>query len=339
MVTIKDISKITGYSATTVSKSLNDYPEIPKETRDKIKKFAFEMGYVPNISARSLKTNKSWTIGVIYEENSGIGLQHPLFSKILESFRKEVEREGYDIMFISKTPGGKQSSFYEHSLMKRVEAIFTVCAGYNSPEMQQIFASSIPNVVIDYVGTNTNTITSGINQSVFEAIQHLKSLGHTKIAHIYGKDITYVGKERKRIFLDVMQKLELPIVNDYLVSGEFFSRAEGYYAMKQLLDLADLPTAVFCASDTLAIGAIEAIMERDLKVPQDISVIGFDGIDIAQMYRPRLNTILQDTKQMGILAAKLIFAMIVDYHKPTEAIIHEVESIYLEKDTVAPVKK
>lgn len=339
MVTLKDISKRTGYSATTVSKSLNDYPEIPKTTRDKIKRVAFDMGYVPNVSARSLKTNKSWTIGVIYDEISGTGFQHPLFSKILESFRKEVERVGYDLMFISKTPRGKQSNFYEHSMMRRVEAIFTVCAAYNSPEMQQVFASEIPNVVIDYVGKHTTTITSSIHQSVFEAMKQLKAYGHTNIAHIHGTNVTFVGQERKRVFIESMEKLGLAVKDDYLISGEYYSRGEGYYAMKQLLDLKEPPTAVFCASDTLAIGAIEAIQEHHLRVPEDISIIGFDGIDIAQMYKPKLNTIKQDTDQMGILAARLIFEMIQSYKKPEQPVIHYVDSIYLERDTVEKVKK
>lgn len=338
MVTIKDISKIAGCSPTTVSKSLNDYQEIPKVTRDRIKKIALEIGYVPNSSARSLKTKKSWTIGVIFDEISGVGLKHPFFSSILESFRKEAEKVGYDIMFISRSLGGKKANYFEHSTMKRVEAILVLCAPFNSPDMQQIFASSIPNVVIDYLGNTTTTITSSIDNSVREALLHLKELGHKNIAHIYGSDVTFVGRERKRVFIDSMKQIELDVRPEYLISGEYFSRAEGYYAMNQLLALKEIPTAVFCASDMMAVGAIEAIQEKGLQVPTDISVIGFDGIEMSQMFKPKLSTIQQDTEQMGILAANLLFKMIESYKKPEEANIHYVDSVYLEKESTGTSK-
>lgn len=339
MVTIKDISKKSGYSTTTVSKSLNDYTEIPKITRDKIKHIASELGYVPNYSAKSLKTNKSWTIGVIFDEISGVGLQHPLFSKILEAFRKEVEKIGYDVLLISRSLGGEKVSYYVHSMMKSVEAVFVLCAPFNSVDIQKIFSSDIPNVVIDYISENTTTITSSTRNSLTELIQHLKALGHTRIANIYGSEITYIGSERKKVFIDCMNNANLELPENYLVSGEFFSRDEGYYAMKQLLDLEKVPSAVFCASDMLAIGAIEAIQERSLNVPNDISVIGFDGIDMCQLFRPRLSTIKQDTEAMGKLGAKLILDMINSNKKTKVPKVLSVDSIYLRRDSTARFKK
>jgi LacI family transcriptional regulator len=103
LVTIKDISRVSGFSVTTVSKALNDYPDIATSTKKHIKKICDEMGYIPNAQAQGLVRKKSYTIGIIFEEITGVGLQHPLFSKILESFKNEVEKLGYDILFLSKS--------------------------------------------------------------------------------------------------------------------------------------------------------------------------------------------------------------------------------------------
>ena len=150
MVTIKDISKKSGFSVTTVSKALNDYSDISFATKKKILDLSKEMGYIPNLSARSLVTQKSYTIGVIFEEITGVGLQHPLFSKILESFKTVCEQDGYDIMFLSKHTGGQNGSYLQHSKRKQVEGIFVLCADFNSPEMLELYESDFPMLTIDY---------------------------------------------------------------------------------------------------------------------------------------------------------------------------------------------
>lgn len=312
MVTIKDVSKRSGYSVTTVSKALNDYPDISITTKNKILKLCEEMGYVPNYSARSLVTQKSYTIGIIFEEITGVGLQHPLFSKILESFKNVVESSGYDIMFLSKSMGKANGSYLQHSKRKQVEAILVLCGEFSSKEMTDLYSSDIPTVVIDYGYANVCNVTSNNLQGVDMAIKYFKQLGHTKVANIYGGQYLYIGKQRKDYFERAMKKYELEYIPEYSVSGEFFSKEDGFKAMNQLLLLDEMPTAIFCASDMLAIGAIQAIREAGLSVPEDISVIGFDGIDLGQLITPRLTTIRQDTNKMGRIAANHILQMIND---------------------------
>ena len=140
MVTIKDISKKSGFSITTVSKALNDYSDISPKTKKLILGLANEMNYIPNSQARSLVTQKSYTIGIIFHENSGIGLQHPLFSKILESFKTEVERAGYDLLFLAHKTGGQMGSYLQHSIRKQVEGIFVLCADFYSEELFELYS-------------------------------------------------------------------------------------------------------------------------------------------------------------------------------------------------------
>ncbi len=312
MVTIKDISKKSGFSVTTVSKALNDYPDISSKTKTKILQLCDDMGYVPNLSARSLVNKKSYTIGVIFEEITGLGLQHPLFSKILESFKNEVEKSGYDILFLSKKMGENNGSYYQHCLRKQVDAALVVCAEFDSDEMHELYDGDIPTVVIDFAYRDILNITSNNRLGVKQAVKYLKDLGHEKIAHIHGSLQTYIGGIRHDYFKDYMDLYDLELKEDYLVNGEYFSKEDGYNAMQKILKLKDQPTAIFCASDMLAIGAIQAIQQAGLSVPEDYSIIGFDGIDIGQIFSPRLTTIRQDSRKMGKIAASNVLTMITE---------------------------
>jgi LacI family transcriptional regulator len=312
MVTIKDVAKRCGFSITTVSKALNDYSDISDKTKKMILDLCDEMGYVPNLSARSLVSKKSYTIGIIFEEVTGVGLQHPLFSKILESFKSVVEASGYDIMFLSKQLGNEKGSYLEHSKRKQVEAILVLCGEYNSKDMLDLYKSKIPTVVIDFNLEDVCNITSNNKQGVFQAVKYLRDLGHTDIGNIYGGDYLEIGRLRKDCFKEAMSKYELNFDESYMESGNFFSKENGYDAMNNILSHDKQPTAIFCASDMLAIGAIQAIKQAGKSVPEDYSIIGFDGIDVGQIITPRLTTIRQDTSKMGKIAANQILQMIND---------------------------
>lgn len=312
MVTIKDISKVSGFSITTVSKALNNYTDISQGTKNKILKLCDEMGYVPNLSARSLVSKKSYTVGIIFDEITGVGLQHPLFSKILESFKSRIEAAGYDIMFLSNNMGTGSGSYLEHTKRKQVEGVLILCSDFESEEIKRLYASSIPVSVIDFSYAGVSNITSNNKRGVRQAVKHLYNLGHTKIAHIYGALDLDIGRRRKEYFEGVMKELGLEVKPEYLVSGDYFSKEDGYTAMNHILELEDKPTAIFCASDMIAIGAMQAIKEVELRVPEDFSIVGFDGIDLGQLLSPRLTTIRQDTVKMGQISAQQILLMIND---------------------------
>lgn len=312
MVTIKDVSKRSGFSITTVSKALNNYSDISDKTKQKILDLVEEMGYVPNLSARSLVSKKSYTIGIIFEEVTGVGLQHPLFSKILESFKSKVEASGYDIMFLSKSIGNEKGSYLEHSKRKQVEAILVLCGEYNSKEMLDLYKSTIPTVVIDFNLANVCNITSNNKQGVDQAVKYLHDLGHKFVGNIHGGLYLEIGRQRKDYFEASLANYGLEYYEEFMESGNFFSKENGYDAMTNILKKEKQPTAIFCASDMLAIGAMQAIRESGKKVPEDYSIIGFDGIDLGQVLSPRLTTIRQDTNKMGKIAANQILQMIND---------------------------
>ena len=310
MVTIKDISKMSGFSVTTVSKAMNDYSDISSKTKNLILSIANEMNYIPNSQARSLVTQKSYTIGIIFQEISGIGLQHPLFSKILETFKSEVESAGYDILFLSQRMGKQIGSYLQHSIRKQVEGILVLCANFFSDELFELYNAEIPMVLIDFEQERIQCITSNNAQAVDLALKYLYDNGHRDIANIHGGSNTFIGGTRKKAFEDSMAALGLEINPEHVVEGEFFSIQNGYDAMKKIMHCPNQPTAIFCASDLMAIGAMQAIHDEGKKVPDDYSIIGFDGIDASQITTPRLTTIKQDTENMGRIAAKDILKMV-----------------------------
>jgi len=310
MITIKDISKKSGFSVTTVSKALNNYPDVSKKTRGKILALAKDMGYIPNSTARNLVRKRSDTIGIIFDELSGVGLRHPLFSKILESFKHTVELEGFDILFLSHEINGTKSSYLNHSLRKQAEGVFVVCADFQSDEMVEMYDSSLPLVVIDFEDERVCNVTANNQQGVFLAVDKFIQSGHKKIADIHGGKNTFIGGVRKKAFEDAMAHYSYDVPESYSVEGEYFSKEEGYHAMEELMAIDDAPTAVFCASDMMAIGAIQAIRDNGKSVPDDFSVIGFDGIEMGQVISPHLTTFRQDTEKMGEIAGKRLLSMI-----------------------------
>lgn len=338
MVTIKDISKKSGYSVTTVSKALNDYSDISDKTKKLILSLADEMNYIPNSQARSLVTQRYYTIGIIFHEISGVGLQHPLFSKILETFKGEVENAGYDILFLSHRTGGQMGSYLQHSLRKQVEGIFVLCADFYSEELFELYNSEIPIVMIDFQQERINCVTSNNEQAVNLAIRYLYDCGHRKIANIHGGVHTFIGGTRKKAFEDSMASLGLEINFNHVVEGEVFSKQNGYDAMIKIMEVEEQPTAIFCASDMMAIGAIQAIQDAGKRVPEDYSIIGFDGIEASQIITPKLTTIKQDTVNMGKLAAKEILKMIDKNKRLNFGKVTVVDGYLLEGETVKSLR-
>lgn len=305
-VTIYDIAKATGFSITTVSKVLNDYPDVGKKTREKILKIVDEMGYYPSSYARTLTTKKSYTIGVIYMESLGVGLKHSFFSGVIQSFKQVVELKGYDLVFIANKIGDEKKSYVDHFRYRGVDGVVVFSSENDDDELEKLIASDLPSVIVDLDSSNTNVIYSDNYQGTELALKYLLELGHKKIAHIAGHQNTFAGIGRMKGFLKAMKKLSLQIPPSYIVNGGFFSIEGGEEAMQQLLFLNDPPTAVFAGSDTMALGAIKAIKAAGLRVPEDISIIGYDNVEWSDYITPRLTTVKQDRDKIGARAAEIL---------------------------------
>lgn len=337
MTTIYDIAKRTGYSPTTVSKAFNNYSDVRAKTREEILRTAREMGYLPNAHARTLTTKKSWTLGVLFVEGTGVGIRHPFFGAVIESFKQVAVAKGYALMFISKDVGGKQSGYLENCRIHGIDGVVVFLSDYEDPYFLELLDSDIPTVILDYETEQSHTVCSDNMAGAMLAVEYLTSLGHSRIAHISGGTNTVPGSQREKGYAVAMKQQGHELRENYIVEGAFYALENGYAAMQKLLELPDRPTAVFASGDLLALGAVMAAKDSGLSVPGDISVMGYDDIELARYVTPALTTVRQDTASLGTRAAEILLASIDRKGTGMEAIVLPVEVVV--RESCAPPGK
>jgi len=303
MVTIRMIAKKCGCSTATVSKALNGAPDVSAETAERIRAAASEMGYMPNAAARALKTSRSYSFGVLFEDATNSGLTHEFFSRILNSFKHRAEELGYDICFISDRLGGRDISYTEHARYRNCDGVLIASVEFSDPGVVDLMNSGIPVLTIDYIHDNCGSVQSDNLQGIRDLVQHIHSMGHRKIAFIHGEE-TAVTKLRVAGFYRICRELGLEVPEEYVISAFYHDSAASAEATKKLLALKERPTCILYPDDISYLGGLNELEKQGLSVPDDISTAGYDGIKLSQILRPRLTTLYQDGEQMGTLAAE-----------------------------------
>jgi DNA-binding LacI/PurR family transcriptional regulator len=302
MVDIRDIARLAGVSTATVSKVLNNYTEVSDATKARILKIVEEVGYIPNSSARALSTKRTWLIGIVYSEHLHIGLEHNYFSGVLEAFKSEVESLGYDVVFIS----GKDIGYLKRCQVRNVDGVFVVTADMMDTGLTELFDSKIKCVTTDVPYKSIPLVYSDNRQGSILAIDHLIQLGHRRIAHIAGPLTTIAGQERLDGYRQGLVNAGIEFDASLVIEAAEYDSNSGYECMKKLLNLPQRPTAVYVMCDLTALGVIHAINECGLKVGEDISVVGFDDIELASHIHPALTTVKQDRKAIGKALAQIL---------------------------------
>ncbi len=310
MVTIKDISKRCGVSAATVSKALNGYRDIGEDTAEYVRHVAKEMGYLPNATARALKTNRSNNIGVLFVDQTHCGLTHEYFSSVLNSFKEEAESRGFDVTFISKNIGQFQMSYYEHCKYRNCDGVVIASVNFKDPDVVELVNSEIPTVTIDHVFDNRTAILSDNVECICNMVRYLYGNGHRRIAYIHGED-TSVTQKRLASFHKVCMELGIELPEEYVRSAIYHDPKASGLATRDLLALPVRPTCIMYPDDFSFIGGMNEIERHGLEIPDDISVVGHDGIYLSQVLRPRLATLKQDTETLGKEAAAQLISAIV----------------------------
>ncbi|MFO7611140.1 MAG: LacI family DNA-binding transcriptional regulator [Clostridia bacterium] len=323
MPTIYDIAKAAGVSPATVSKVFNGYKDISKKTKDKVMAVVADMEYVPNPTARSLKTNKSYLVGVMFSEDLGIGLEHQYFSVVLESFREVIGSYGYDTVFINNTLGKNKMGYLEHCKYRNVDGVFIITAQPDDIDVEKLLASKIKCVTTDIRYKDTPLIASDNEGGSVMAVKYLYSMGHRRIAHIAGPRDTRAGHERYVGYLEGLRKVGLQYDELYFAEASWYDFQETYNLTKNFMrkfSNKNRPTAIYVGADIMAIGAMQALESIGMKVPGDVSVVGFDDIEMAQHTSPALTTIYQNKELIGKTVAdtlnKLMNDEKVDSHLP-----------------------
>lgn len=307
MVSMKDIAKRCGVSVATVSKALNGLPDIGEETRSRVIAVATEMGYMTNSVARALKTHRTYNLGVLFVDERRSGLAHEYFSAMLESFKVEAEAHGYDITFISHNVGGRPTSYLQHCLYRGVDGVVIACVDFNDPQVRELVQSRIPLVTIDRIFDNRIAVLSDNVSGVSALVRYVHSLGHRKIAFLHGER-TAVTNNRLIGFYRTCEELGIEVPEEYVMECVYHDPDRCAEATRQLLALPEKPTCILFPDDFSYIGGMNVLKDTGLRVPEDISVVGYDGIHMAQMMR--LTTYSQNAAALGRIAAEQLIGLI-----------------------------
>jgi DNA-binding LacI/PurR family transcriptional regulator len=312
VVTIYDVAKEAGCSASTVSKAFNNYKGVNEYTYKNIMEAADALGYTPNNNARALATKKTWLIGVLYFEEEGTGITHPHFSAILHNFQKRAGEYGYDIVFVNRKLGNKDATYLEHCIYRGVDGVLLAVGAKFTDQIQCVLNSDLKCVSVEMIYPDKYTIISDYTMGSKQAMEYLYFLGHRKIAHIACPLSSVAGRERYGAYKDFLKNKGIEENPKYFVEAKEFTPEAGGKAVSELLQQCwdDLPTAIFIAYDDYAFAAINTLKDQGYRVPEDISMVGFDNVKMAALTSPALTTIEQDRKTIGFKAADLLVSLI-----------------------------
>lgn len=320
MVSMKDIAQRCGVSVASVSKALNGQQDIGAETRERILRTADEMGYLTNSAARALKTNRTYHIGVLFVDERRSGLAHEYFSAVLNSLKEEAEARGYDITFINRHAGNKSTTYLQHCRYRSLDGVVIACVDFDDPQVLELATSSLPVVTIDHVFNNRMAVVSDNVSGTEALVRHVYEQGHRRIAFIHGER-TAVTENRLIGFYRACEELGVDVPEAYVIEGVYHDPDRCGELTQVLLELPEPPTCILLPDDFSAIGGLNAIQKIGLRVPEDISVTGYDGIHLASVMHPRLTTYYQDTDTLGRTAAAKLIELI---EKPRTALLDRV---------------
>lgn len=311
MANIKDIADKCGLSVSTVSKALNSYSDISSATRQRVLETAKEFGYFPSSIARALKTNRTHNIGVLFVDDARSGLKHDYFAAVLDSFKVEAEKHDYDITFINHNINinNRPMTFLEHCRYRNFDGVCIACINFQQQEVTELVDSTLPVVTIDHMFNNHTSINSANVQGMQELVQYIYSMGHRRIAYVHGEK-SAVTEQRITSFCKTLLDYGIDVPPEYLVVSAYHDPKATKQSVKKLLSLPTSPTCIIMPDDYAALGGIEAIEAAGLRIPEDISIAGYDGIALSQVIKPRLTTLEQDTEKLGSEAARRLIELI-----------------------------
>lgn len=305
MVTIKDVAREAGVAISTVSNVLNKVDVVTDSTKKKVLDAVEKLGYVPNMSAKSLKNSKSNTIGLFLRS-----VQGDYFKLLMQKIHWECRERNY-LLNIYVSNVNTSEEVYGMIISSCVEGAIVLNESLGQEHLKRLEDSGLPIVFLDrsYSSQNISSITVDDHEGARRAMEYLVKNGHKRIGFMHGAD-SRDNTLRYETYLEVMNQYQLPVEQEFIFYGEF-SKDEAYREMRRLLPgLTRLPDALFCANDEMAFGCILALEEAGIHVPQDISVIGYDDSIMAQYFQPTLTTIHSPIEELGAIGIEELFRLL-----------------------------
>ena len=313
MATIRDVAKLAGVSPTTVSHVINGTRFVREETRARVLEAMRRLNYQPNRLARSLRQKRTHTLGLLIPNSA-----NPFFAEVLRGIEDACFEMGYSVILCNADDDPEKELEYLSVLVeKQVDGIVLVSAGAADESLRLLTASRVPAVVVDreFASQGFDTVVTDNQGGGYAATRHLLSLGHRRIGCITGPSLLTPSAARVTGYRQALEEAGVPFDEELVVPGDFRSES-GYEMTRKLLGLPEPPTAIFACNDMMALGAICAVHEAGLRVPDDVSVVGFDDITLASYSVPRLTTIAQPRHKMGFMAARMLIERISNRDAP-----------------------
>lgn len=310
-VTINDIAKKAKVSPSTVSRVIADNPRISKATKEKVTKIMKEMDYHPNMIARSLVNRSTKIIGVIIPGMAEHSFQHPFFPELLGGIGSRAYEKGYKILLSNvSTVDEEKQTLKELTLGGITEGIILVTSRAQDRTINELIKTKFPFVVI---GRSENPYVNWVDNDNYligyELAEHFIKQGHKKIAFLGFSPGYMVTKDRVKGYKKALQDYGLPVEEGLIIESKFIAD-NGYDLMKRLLDQGEVPTGVIACDDLLAFGAIKAITDRGLRVPEDIAVAGINNVPLADYHNPPLTSVKINAFSLGTKAFEMLQTII-----------------------------
>ena len=314
MATIKDIANLTGFSITTVSRALNGYDDVNEKTRNTITNAAKKLNYSPNILAQNLVKKKSKTIGIMVNDLKRESSKDNLMFEMLCGANDALNLLDYEFILLSTTTAKqKNKSFQQICAERQLAGVIIQGLKTEDPYLEEVKNSEIPCVLIDIPISDKKIkyVTSNQIDSIKGAIKYLHRLGHNNIAYVNGSKNAHVSTIRHLGYTEALTELNIQTNPKYIINGEFNENKTKKAITSFLIDHPEV-TAIFCASDVMALGVISAAKELGLNIPEQLSIIGFDNILLSSYITPSLTTISQSPYKMAKKAVTLLTDLIED---------------------------
>jgi len=309
-VRMKDIARDLGVSAVTVSKVLRNHRDIGPETRERVLQRIKELNYQPNQNARALATGKTHLVGLIVPD-----LLHQFFAQVTKGVSRTLRKDGYGLIMASSEENPEfEKQEIDQMLARHVDALIIASTQKTAHSFKRITARHIPYVLVDrkLEGFHTNFIGTDDVRAGMIATEHLILKGCRRIAHI-GGDYLSTASDRLAGYQTALREHGFEVQQKYICHRtqlDDAAVATGYRATQELLKLKPRPDGIFCFSDPIATGAMQAILEHGLRIPQDVAIVGCGNVLYASALRVPLSSVNQDSETMGERAAKLVLELV-----------------------------
>ncbi len=330
---IKDVAVKAGVSTATVSHVINETKFVTDKTRRRVQRAIEELGYYPNAHARSLASGRTNIIGLLISD-----ISNPFFPELVKSIETAAFERGYNVMLFNTNYDAERAADYVRRLIGLKVAGVALMTAELEPTLIEELRLRRVNAVFNDLGTvdeNMSNIILDYSSGIEEAVRHLVSLGHERIAHIAGSDRILSGNIRRDSFVTSMKKY-LPQADAGMIFAGDFRFESGRMAAAEILRLGELPTAAVAANDLMALGAMAQFKEAGLRVPEDISIIGFDDIAFAALSDPPLTTVCSPRTEMGRRAVEAL--MLTIERKEQSGVEIKIPTYLIIRKSTAPPK-